>query len=462
MQSSAQLAPLLQSSTNFVALRSTSLVLNMATNQPNIELLRLNKDTTKVAAATNARARSVPISKQATSKASQKQKSTNAKFSHKATNFRQCSNPDIDLEHRKKMRHSNKLLSPEEIEKEQISNPLVQTLLRGQWSYWNRREIQEIKTLDGEEPYRNYLSLPLGLDKDETCVVDFLHYLTIEETSKLSDGESCFTATWSDGTLKCNTPEFERLLFGDKYYHRLGFIDFLPVAIRYETALEQLVGKKNAGVMLAAYFEDVLSILLREENILLAFAAGSSFESFAKLMFKGERTWKKNFEEYHRSHPGKFISASEDPNVYVAPPHHCSCYQPGKQSNMETKLLRSDIFSTSVRRALDPSASPSEFGKEFWSTNSCVFRFLQLAALEGSSHGGQRSWERRKEAVKRYEAGIEPLDDDEKRVQHYLDFMQQSWDVETIYIAAAQILLMNPKADLNKMRSLIMARCPNV
>eukprot|EP00984_Skeletonema_dohrnii_P016641 scaffold7443_cov82-Skeletonema_dohrnii-CCMP3373.AAC.3 len=240
----------------------------MATNQPN--MLRLNKDTaavkaenleeTKVAAATNAnapppvraRARSVPISKQATSKASQNQKSTNAKCSHKATNFRQCSNPDIDLEHRKKMRHSNKLLSPEEIEKEQISNPLIRTLLQAQWKYWNRSEIKEIKTLDGEELYRNYLSLPLGLDKDATCVIEILHYLTLEETSKLSDGESCFTATWSDGTLKCNTPEFERLLFGDKYYHQLVFIDVVPVAIRYETTLEQLVGKKNAGVMLAA------------------------------------------------------------------------------------------------------------------------------------------------------------------------------------------------------------------
>eukprot|EP00984_Skeletonema_dohrnii_P018119 scaffold8372_cov88-Skeletonema_dohrnii-CCMP3373.AAC.10 len=163
-------------------------------------------------------------------------------------------------------------------------------------------------------------------------------------------------------------------------------------------------------------------------------------------MFKGERTWKKNFEEYHRSHPGKFISASEDPNVYVAPPHPSSCYQPGKQSNMETKLLRSDSFSTNVRRALNPSASPSEFGKEFWSTNSSVFRFLQLAALAGSSHGGQMCWKLMKEAVERHEAGIEPLDDDEKRVQHYLDFMQQSWDVETIYIAAAEIQRMNPEA----------------
>ena len=148
--------------------------------------------------------------------------------------------------------------------------------------------------------------------------------------------------------------------------------------------------------------------------------------------------------------------------MYVAPPHPSSCYQPGKQSNMETKLSRSDIFSTSVRRALDPSASPSEFGKEFWSTNSFVFRFLQLAALEGSSHGGQRSWERRKAAVERYEAGMEPLDDDEKRVQHFLDFMQQSWDVETIYIAAAQILLMNPEADRSEIRRQIVESCPDV
>ena len=66
-----------------------------------------NLKETKVAAATNApppvraRARSVPISKQATSNASQKQKSRNAKCTHKVTSFRKCSNPDIDLEHTK-------------------------------------------------------------------------------------------------------------------------------------------------------------------------------------------------------------------------------------------------------------------------------------------------------------------------------------------------------------------------
>ena len=102
--------------------------------------------------------------------------------------------------------------------------------------------------------------------------------------------------------------------------------------------------------------------------------------------------------------------------MYVAPPHPCLCYQPGKQSYMETKLSRSDIFSTNVRRALNPFASPSGFGKEFWNTNSFVSQFLQLAAIQGSSNGGKICWKLMKEAVERYEAGKEPLDDDEKRV----------------------------------------------
>ncbi len=112
----------------------------------------------------------------------------------------------------------------------------------GQCKYWNRPEIEQIKTLDGKELYRNYLSLPLGLDEGAKLVMYILHYLTLEETNKLSEGESCFTATWDDGTLKCNTPEFVRqsLGLGDKYYYPCGFVDTINVAIKYETELEDI------------------------------------------------------------------------------------------------------------------------------------------------------------------------------------------------------------------------------
>jgi hypothetical protein len=80
---------------------------------------------------------------------------------------------------------------------------------------------------------RNYLSLPQGLDEDKKLVMLVLHYQTLEETNKLSEDESCFTATWDEGTLKCNTPELVRLCLGDEYYYRCGFADVIMVAIPY-------------------------------------------------------------------------------------------------------------------------------------------------------------------------------------------------------------------------------------
>jgi len=53
------------------------------------------------------------------------------------------------------MQHSNKLLRPEEIAK--IPNAAVRKLELGQWKFWNRPKIQQIKTLDGKELKRNYL-----------------------------------------------------------------------------------------------------------------------------------------------------------------------------------------------------------------------------------------------------------------------------------------------------------------
>ena len=70
------------------------------------------------------------------------------RLSKDTADFRQLSTQTlIYLEHRKKMRHPNKLLSPKEIEKLQISNPRVRILLLAQWKYWNRTETQEIKLL---------------------------------------------------------------------------------------------------------------------------------------------------------------------------------------------------------------------------------------------------------------------------------------------------------------------------
>eukprot|EP00984_Skeletonema_dohrnii_P016393 scaffold7272_cov124-Skeletonema_dohrnii-CCMP3373.AAC.7 len=77
------------------------------------------------------------------------------------------------------MRHPNKykLLSLEEIEKLQISNPRDRILLLAQWKYWNRPEpeTQEIKLLTVKSRIATIIFLfPL--------VVDTLHYLTTEET----------------------------------------------------------------------------------------------------------------------------------------------------------------------------------------------------------------------------------------------------------------------------------------
>ena len=154
------------------------------------------------------------------------------------------------------------------------------------------------------------------------------------------------------------------------------------VAIKYETKLEDLVGKKNAAIMRKAYWDDVVSIMLTNKDIVIAFGAGTSHDSFCQMMFIGDEDWKKQFEVHHSRNPGKFISASDDPKKFSPPPHPCSIYQRGKQSNMEMKLSKVDIFYTNVKLAHDPSARPCEFGRRFWDSNSSVFEFLQLAYLE--------------------------------------------------------------------------------
>jgi hypothetical protein len=145
------------------------------------------------------------------------------------------------------------------------------------------------------------------LDEGKKLVMFVLHYLTLEETNKLSEDESCFTATWDEGegTLKCNTPEFVRLCLGDDYYYRCGFADMIMVAIKYETKLEDLVGKKNAAIIHKAYWDDVVSIILNDKDIVIAFGAGTSHDSFCQMMFNGDKDWKKQFEVHHSRNPGR-------------------------------------------------------------------------------------------------------------------------------------------------------------
>jgi len=52
-------------------------------------------------------------------------KSRKQEYNHEVTDFRQCGNPDIDLDLREKMQHSNKLLSPEAEEIEKIPNIVI-------------------------------------------------------------------------------------------------------------------------------------------------------------------------------------------------------------------------------------------------------------------------------------------------------------------------------------------------
>jgi len=35
------------------------------------------------------------------------------------------------------------------------------------------------------------------------------------------------------------------------------------------------------------------------------------------MMFNGDKDWEKKFEALHRTKPGKFISASDDPNLLL-------------------------------------------------------------------------------------------------------------------------------------------------
>jgi hypothetical protein len=55
------------------------------------------------------------------------------------TDFRQSGSAEINLDIREQMQHSNKLLSPEEIEK--IPNTVMTKLESGQWKLWNRPQI---------------------------------------------------------------------------------------------------------------------------------------------------------------------------------------------------------------------------------------------------------------------------------------------------------------------------------
>jgi hypothetical protein len=66
------------------------------------------------------------------------------RYEHEVSDYRQSDSAEINLDIRAHMQHSNKLLSPEEIEK--IPNAAVRQLELGQWKFWNRPKIQQIKT----------------------------------------------------------------------------------------------------------------------------------------------------------------------------------------------------------------------------------------------------------------------------------------------------------------------------
>jgi hypothetical protein len=180
------------------------------------------------------------------------------------------------------------------------------------------------------------------------------------------------------------------------------------------------------------------------------------------MMFNGDKDWEKKFEALHRTKPGKFISASDDPKQFSTPPHPCSIYQIGKQSNMEMKNSKVDSFYTKVKLVHDPSARPCEFGNRFWDSNSPVFEFLQLACLEGCGNGGRSCWKKLRAAVERFNAGEEPLDDDENRLLQHLAVMKQCWDVEFIHAAAARIKLQDPSANTSATMDQVKAKYPNI
>jgi len=60
--------------------------------------------------------------------------------------------------------------------------------------------------------------------------------------------------------------------------------------------------------------------------------------------------------------------------------------------------------------------------------------------------------------VNRFNAGEEPLDDDENRLLQYLAVMKQGWDVEFIHAEAARIKLQDPSANTSAIVAQVKAK----
>jgi hypothetical protein len=92
----------------------------------------------------NHHAPSQPTIATTTSTSAPKPRKPRPRYEHEVSDYRQSDSAEINLDIRAHMQHSNKLLSPEEIEK--IPNAAVRQLELGQWKFWNRPKIQQIKT----------------------------------------------------------------------------------------------------------------------------------------------------------------------------------------------------------------------------------------------------------------------------------------------------------------------------
>lgn len=325
----------------------------------------------------------------------------------------------IDLNTRKKYDHHQ--LNPHSPDygksDPNFENPVLAEVYQGIKKFLNKMEGKNYKDRKGNPLLWNMPSLPVGLAKDEKVVVILWNYLTLEEGNPLlKTGRNSYTAEHSDRTLIANTIEMQRRgVGGDDVFFRCVLGDVNPVACPHESTLEKHVGENDAKEIRKDWKEEVLNILVESDSVIIALAAGTAEDSFAK-------TFGKKFEDILKKNPTKFISAAEDATKYESCPHPCSLYDPSKASNMMVKLAKATRFCTALRRMFYPEAPEVDFYLRYYDVNSSIFDICQRAFLDACSRGGTNNWKLTEAALQRKANGETLLEGDEKRIANYKAF----------------------------------------
>eukprot|EP00985_Skeletonema_marinoi_P016139 scaffold8585_cov66-Skeletonema_marinoi.AAC.3 len=245
----------------------------------------------------------------------------------------------------------------------------------------------DIRTADKKEVRLNLPSLPLGLRKDKLLNALSLYYLTQQEADGLKD-LSCFTATRSNGSIRCQCWEMVRLAVGDKTYFSAVGLDVCPIDIPHETTLDEYVGKQMAKKIMMAYIEVIFVILQSVDNF--AFCAQSAAKAFSQYAYDDEKDIERNFNDKKKHRLlAKVISLSS--HELKLPPHPCTLLHPGKRSHFATKAATWDKFGSILRRLTDPNAEECRLFSFIRESNSVFFDLLQKAAIQSCINGGKES-----------------------------------------------------------------------